>query len=184
MSGIPRASVYRLMSQLCDVGAVELVGDRYVIGRTMLALATRAEPVRGLRRRALPLMQALRERTGATVSLVSRRTDDAMVLEALPGREPLPVDIYAGLPLPDLAAATLILTSAVVSGRIDPVRRTAVDLGHTVAGMQCLAAALTLPNGDEAAVQITTTHRADAADLLPLVRDTGRRIGSALRATT
>ncbi|MFG1607813.1 helix-turn-helix domain-containing protein [Actinoplanes sp. NPDC049265] len=181
LSGIPRPSVYRLMAQLHRVGAVDLVGRRYVVGPSITELGRRAEPAKGLRRRALPYMSALRQRTGACVSLVGPSSQGAVVLEVLPGREQLPVNIHAGRVLPDLAAAALILSSADLPGRVDPIRRTAVDHQHIVPGLHCFATAITLPDGGQAALQIATSVPIIGVDELRLTQEASHRIGAALR---
>ncbi|MEV7629807.1 helix-turn-helix domain-containing protein [Actinoplanes sp. NPDC089786] len=182
LSGIPRPSVYRLMSQLQHVGAVDLVGRRYVVGPSITELARRAEPAKGLRDRALPYMSALRQRSGACVSLVAPASQGAVILEVLPGRDQLPVHIHAGRVLPDLAAASLILNAAEVPDRVDPVRRTAVDHQHIVPGLHCFAAAITLPDGGRAALQIATNEPITSPDDLRLAQEASHRIGAALRA--
>jgi len=184
LSGIPRASVYRLMSQLHEAGAVELVDRRYVVGLAMITIARHAEPANGLRSRAMPYMYALRERTGANVSLVSPSSVGAVVLEVLPGRDNLPVQIHPGDVMPKLAAAALVLGSADVPGRVDPVRRSAVDREHTIPGLHCFATAIVLPDGSEAALQIAMSRAIESRDLMRLTQEAGHRIGAAMRTPT
>ncbi|MEV4642008.1 helix-turn-helix domain-containing protein [Actinoplanes sp. NPDC049548] len=183
LSGIPRASVYRLMSQLHEAGAVQLVDRRYVVGPSMITIARHAEPANGLRSHALPYMYALRERTGANVSLVGPSSAGAVVLEVLPGRDTLPVHIYPGRVVPDLAAAALVLGAANVPERLDPVRRSAVDQEHTVPGLHCFATAIVLPDGNKAALQIAMNRPIESHDVLRLTQEAGRRIGATMRTS-
>lgn len=90
VTGIPRSSVYRLIAQLCDVGAVERRQGRYVLGAAMADIARRAEPAAGLRRSAREVMQALREQTGATISLLTPASNGATVLDVIPAVRPCP----------------------------------------------------------------------------------------------
>ncbi|MEV4642004.1 helix-turn-helix domain-containing protein [Actinoplanes sp. NPDC049548] len=180
LSGIPRASVYRLMSQLHEAGAVELIDRRYVISPAMITIARHAEPANGLRSRALPYMYALRERTGANVSLVGPSSAGAVVLEVLPGRDTLPVHIYPGAVLPDLAAAALVLGLSDAPERLDPVRRSAVDREHTVPGLHCFATAIVLPDESKAALQIAMSRPIESHDFLRFTREAGHRIGAAV----
>src|ERR671919_1085206 len=146
-TGIPRPSVYRLMGQLRAVGAVELRHGRYLLGPAMLDLAGRVEPAAGLRRGAVDVMQALREQTGTTVSLVTRSSANAVVLEVIPGPRALPVHIRTGTVMPPISAAALVLDLTAAADRVRPARHAAIDDEHTIPGLTCYATAIPLPDG-------------------------------------
>lgn len=181
VTGIPRPSVYRLMAQLLAVGAVELRGDVYRLGAGMLELASRVEPTEGLRRGALDVMQTLRERTGATVSLVARSGTDAVVLEAVPGRDVLPVHIRSGTVMPPVAAGALVLDPAAAVHRVRRAHRAALDDEHTVPGLTCYASAIALPDGTTAALQLTGTTSHSAIRLAKLVHQAADHVAERIR---
>jgi DNA-binding IclR family transcriptional regulator len=182
VTGIPRPSVYRLMAQLLAVGAVELRGDVYRLGTGMLlGLASRVEPTEGLRRGALDVMQTLRERTGATVSLVARSGTDAVVLEAVPGRNVLPVHIQSGTVMPPAAAGALVLDPAAAVHRARRAHRAALDDEHTVPGLTCYASAIALPDGTTAALQLTSTTSHSAIRLATLVHHAADHVAERIR---
>jgi DNA-binding IclR family transcriptional regulator len=181
VTGIPRPSVYRLMAQLLAVGAVELRGDVYRLGTGMLELAGRVEPAVGLRRGALDVMQTLRERTGATVSLVARSGADAVVLEAVPGRTVLPVHIQSGTVMPAVAAGALVLDPSAAAHRVRRAHRAALDDEHTVPGLTCYASAIPLPDGTTAALQLTSNTSHSAIRLATLVHQAADRVAERIR---
>ena len=181
-TGIPRPSVHRLIAQLRAVGAVERRQGRYMLGAAMVDIARQVEPAAGLRRAAADVMQALRERTGATVSLLYPATDGAVVLDVIPGREALPVDIYSGCVMPAAAAGALVLHPAAAPDRVHPARRAAIDDEHTVPGLTCYATAIMLPDGGAAALQITSTTSHNATRLSALALQAAARITDRVRS--
>jgi len=181
VTGIPRPSVYRLLAQLSAVGAVELRNGRYLLGTAMVDLARRVEPAAGLRRGAVDVMRALRERTGATVSLVAPGGEGAVVLDVVAGRDTLPVDIYVGCAMPAVSAGALVLGSGSAADRVRPAHRAAIDDEHTVPGLTCYATAITLPDGTAAALQITSTTGRNAVRLATLAHQAADRIANRIR---
>ena len=181
-TGIPRPSVYRLMAQLQALGAVEMHDEGYRLGAGMLKLASRVEPATGLRRDALEVMRALRERTGATLSLVAPSSTGAVVLEVVPGRKALPVHIRSGTIMPPVAAGALVLNTAAAAHRVRPAYRAAFDADQTVPSLTCYAAAIPLPDGGAAALQLTNAVSQNAIRFDTLVRDAAQRIAERVRA--
>ena len=49
VTGIPRQTVYRLLKQLIEVGAIRREGTRYRLGASLLGLGSRVSPERRLR---------------------------------------------------------------------------------------------------------------------------------------
>lgn len=180
-TGIPRPSVHRLLTQLSSVGAVERQHDQFVLGAAMIEIAHRVEPTVGLRRGAAEVMRALREQTGMTVSLLSQAEEGAVVLDVIPGRESLPVDIYAGCVMPAVAAGALVLDPAAAPERSRPAQRAAIDDEHTVPGLTCYATAITLPGGGPAALQLTSTNGHNAVQLAALAQQGAARITDRIR---
>jgi IclR family transcriptional regulator, acetate operon repressor len=182
-TGIPRPSVHRLLTQLSSVGAVERQHGQYVLGTAMLEIARRVEPTAGLRRGAAEVMRALREQTGVTVSLLTQAGEGAVVLDMIPGRESLPVDIYAGYVMPPVAAGALVLDPSAAPERVRPAERAAMDDEHTVPGLTCYATAITLQGGGAAALQLTSTNGHNAIQLAALAHQGAARITDRIRRT-
>jgi len=180
-TGIPRPSVHRLLTQLSSVGAVERQHGQYVLGTAMLEIAGRVEPTAGLRRDSAEVMRALREQTGVTVSLLTQAGEGAVVLDMIPGRESLPVDIHAGTVMPAVAAGALVLDPVAAPERIRPARHAAVDDEHTVPGLTCYATAIALPGGGAAALQLTSTNGHNAIQLATLAHQAAARITDRVR---
>jgi hypothetical protein len=84
-SGLPRTTVYRLLTQLEEVGAVERSAGRWRIGPTLVeygAGVPAAPRLRSVARR--PLMD-LANATGALVALSVELAGHIVVIEVLPG---------------------------------------------------------------------------------------------------
>lgn len=178
LTGIPRPSVYRLMAQLHAVGAVERVGGRYIVANSLAELARHADPLAGRGQYAGQVMRALRDRTGATVSLIVPRERGCSALEVVPGREPLPTRIYAGKEMPSLAAAALVFDPSAAPERADVINGWAVDHAHVHAGLTCYAAAIRVAGQVEAALQISSTVDRPSDRFAVLIRQCAVRIAS------
>ena len=181
LSGIPRPSVYRLLDQLRTIGVVELVDGRYILGRAMLTMARRVEPLAGLRLAAAPVMDALRQRTGGTVSLIAKSEASATILDAIPGHDRLPVDVFEGRLLPVHAAGSLVIDPAAAPERVDMTHRAAVDDGDVIEGLSCFAVAIPLPDGSSAALQLSGAPTDPAVRYTAETRFAAARIRDALR---
>ena len=177
-TGIPRSSVRRLLTQLRDVGAVQLHRGHYVLAPELLGLTRRVEPTAGLRRAATGVMQALREQTGATVSLVVPTEHGLVALEMIPGREELPFDAYAGYEMPTASAAGQVLRPTGPSARAARSPVSAVDDEQVLPGVTCYAVRMVLPDGGTAALQIATSPRARADRFAAVVHRAAGQITS------
>ena len=151
MTGLPRPTVYRLLDQLRAADAVTFIGQRWRLSTELLGLAKRVEPYGGLREPAAHVLRILRQQTGATVSLVSARGEDAVVLEIVPGSDSMPADARPGFVLPAFTAAGILLRS----GPLTSLPGVAVDHGDVWNGLSCYAAPIPLPGG-HATLQIAT----------------------------
>lgn len=179
VTGLPRATVHRLLGQLRAVDAVERVGTQWALAPSLLRLARRVEPTPGLRRDSLGPMRALREQTGATVSLVVPSERSHVAVEVVAGRQQLPVEIFAGRHLPPNAAGALVLDPLPGAVRHDRGRRAAVDREDTIAGLNCYAAAISLADGTQVALQASTTAARDPLELAVLIHAAAERIFAA-----
>jgi IclR family transcriptional regulator, acetate operon repressor len=158
LTGIPRPTVYRLLAQLKEMGAVEYRTGHWYLSARLLGLAQHVEPHTGLRKAAMEVIRPLREQTGGAVSLVVA-TDDAFVaLEMVPGREAMGIDTRAGETMPASTAAGQLLNSP--SWRVTrPSNGIAVNHGVELGGLTCYAVPVTLPAGQRVALQVATLHR-------------------------
>ncbi|MBB3044023.1 IclR family transcriptional regulator [Nocardioides soli] len=84
-SGMPKATTHRMLQEMIKLGVVDRTGTGYQIGMRLFELGQLANEVRTLRDRALPRLDHLRERTGATVHMVVLDQTDVVYLEKLVG---------------------------------------------------------------------------------------------------
>jgi len=179
ITAIPRTTVFRLLVQLRQNKAVELRADgRWAVSAHVLRLGSPAHPFDGIRTGANRVLQELREQTGATVSLVTAAGASLIALEMIPGREELPIDAYAGVEIPDLTAAAIVLDPRHKRSPRNRPFAAAVDEQDLVAGVTCYARLLTMPDAQQASLQIATSARRRAENFAANVQ----RAGNALEA--
>jgi DNA-binding IclR family transcriptional regulator len=170
LTGVPRASVYRLLSQLHEVGAVERPRGHYVIGQSLTEIVYRAEPVVGLREQARGIMRALRNHTNATISLVVPAEGGCVALEVVPGRETLPTPIVVGIAMPPAAAAALVLDPGPAPERVGAYGMWANDDARVFSDLTCFASAIRVGGRTEAVLQISTLASSPAGRFAALLR--------------
>jgi len=95
-TGLPKATVHRLATQLVDIGALEKMGDRYRPGLRLFELGSVVVRHRRLRDSALPLMEDLYEATHETVHLGIPDGLDVLYLEKIVGPRGSPVSTRVG----------------------------------------------------------------------------------------
>jgi IclR family transcriptional regulator, acetate operon repressor len=169
MTGIRRPTVHRLLAQLISVGAVERHDEGYQLSPGLIKLAQGVEPLVGLRRSAGPVMQRVREQTGATVSLVVPTGDRFVALEMIEGHDELPFASQPGFLMPSGTAAAKAIRRARTVGPALGSHRAAIDDQELLEGVTCCAVALRLPGGVEAALQIATAATRPAERFAPIV---------------
>jgi DNA-binding transcriptional ArsR family regulator len=177
LTSMPRSTVYRLLRQLRHSGAAELRADgRWAVSPQLLGVAGPAHPLDGIRTSANRVIQALREQTGAAVSLVVATGASLIALEMVPGREDLPIEAYSGVEMPGQSAAGLVLGPGTRrSPRARPFAA-AVDDQDLVDGLTCYARLLTLPGGQKASLQIATSSHRRAENFAAHVQRAGNAI--------
>ncbi|MFD0484177.1 helix-turn-helix domain-containing protein [Kineococcus sp. GCM10028916] len=180
ITGIPRSSVYRLLDQLIGEGVVVLSYGRYLLSSEMLVMAELNEPDVGFRPVAERYLQALRERTGATVTCVVAEGTRAYVMSVVPGVEKLPADLYPGRELPPGAAASVLLAPTTIG---TPGRRFVTDREDVLPGLTCYATSIVLRDRRVAALQLCTPPSAPAEHFAPLVNRVAAMISQAMSAT-
>ncbi len=99
-TGIPKATVHRLVSQLAHWGAVEQTPAGVRLGMRLFELGQLAPRQRDLREAARPHMEDLRQATADTVHLAVLDGSDVVYLEKLTGRRgpPLPSRVGGRMP--------------------------------------------------------------------------------------
>jgi IclR family transcriptional regulator, acetate operon repressor len=86
-SGLPKATVYRLLEQLSALGVVEREGSAYQIGYHAFELGRSWPPYRGLRTALRGPARDLACATGASVAGCVVRGEQTLILGSAPGRQ-------------------------------------------------------------------------------------------------
>jgi DNA-binding IclR family transcriptional regulator len=98
-TGIPLSTVYRLVADLTEWGALDRASDgKYQVGLRLWGLGEQAG--RRLRDRAHPFLQGLFERTGEHVHLAVRDNNHALYVDKIVGAHPVPMVSRIGGRLP------------------------------------------------------------------------------------
>lgn len=168
-SGLPRTTVYRLLGQLANVGAVERVGSHYRLGPSLLTLGHHVTPTERLRALAQRPLIELASTVPAHVGLITNSTSSAMYLEVLIGRDRLPFRREPGEPTPSKSAGAQVLRSG---------RDFVIDDGRSIDGVSCAARAIPLPGADNACIGIVVPHSQLPRTMLAPLRTTARRIST------
>ncbi|UDY24581.1 IclR family transcriptional regulator [Nocardioides sp. Kera G14] len=89
-TGLPAATVHRMLANLVESGAVERAGrGRYRLGRRLWRLGKDVPSIRGLRDAARPCLVDLRDLTSEVALLASLDSQRLLVLDVLAGRSDL-----------------------------------------------------------------------------------------------
>lgn len=174
-TGIPRATVHRLLKQLIDVEAVRREGTRYRLGASLLGLGALVSPERRLRVAARRPMAELAAATGAAVSLSGTIGGEVVFLDSVDARTPLGFLAEPGARVPE---GTAQARAHAEIGRLAPV----VDAGGVLPDLSCVAVAVPLGGGQMAAVSAVVAGMRPPIGLLAATRATGARISGRLRA--
>lgn len=124
-SGLPVATVHRLLNELVRLGALERQLDgSYAIGRRLWEVGALAPARGGLRELALPFMEDLYEATHANIQLAVREGLEALFVEKISGRESIEILTRVGgrLPLHATGVGKILLAYAppeVIDGVIE-----------------------------------------------------------------
>jgi len=105
-TGIPKSTVFRILSTLVDLGYVTRDLDRnYRISPRLSKLVSDEATTEELRRLALPLMLELRNKYGETVNLGVQQVDKVTYLEVVPSEFALRLQESRGASVPVHASA-------------------------------------------------------------------------------
>jgi DNA-binding IclR family transcriptional regulator len=175
VTGIPRQTVYRLLKQLIEVGAIRREGTRYRLGASLLGLGSRVTPERRLRVVARRPLAELAAATGAAVSLSATIGGEMVFLDTVDARVPLgPAMPEPGSRVPPGTAPARAHTEI---GRRAPI----VDARGGLPDISCVAVAVPLGGGEVAAVTTLVAGQRPPVALLAATRATGARIDGLLR---
>ena len=134
-TGIPKATVSRLVKEMEDVGFFERRGVKVGLGLRLFELGERASRRRSVREVALPFLADLREATRQTVHLAILDGTEVVYVEILRGREApwLPSGVGGRLP----AHATGV-GKALLAGSSDDVLAAVIATGLPRVGPRSL----------------------------------------------
>jgi len=209
-TGLARATVYRLVVHLADLGLLEREGQNYRLGMRLFELGERVPRARELRRAALPHLHELLEATRANVHLGMLEGLRVLYLERLTGRDHVPLPSVVGdfMPAHATALGKVLLAfappgtvAAVLEAGLAPltpytitaprllieqlveIRRTGVgaEREESAVGLACVAAPVRL--GDEVVAAVSVSYpigRYDPRALSGPVRRTGDAISAEL----
>ncbi|MEU0501769.1 helix-turn-helix domain-containing protein [Nocardia sp. NPDC005998] len=175
VSGFARPTVYRMLHQLIEVGAVRRDGSRYRLGASLLGLGARVAPERRLRVAARRPIAELAAITGAAVSLSATVGDEVVFLDAVEARVPLGFVAEPGAHVP---SGTAQARAHREFGRTAPI----VDVGGVQADLSCVAVAVPLGTGDVAAVSTVVAGARPTPALIAATRTAAARIAGLIRA--
>jgi IclR helix-turn-helix domain len=173
-TGIPEATVHRLLKQLIEVGAVRREGTRYRLGAYLLGLGARVTPEHRLRVTARRPMAELAAATGAAVGLTADIGGEVVFLDIVGVCTPLDATPEQGC---RVARGTAQALAHTVIGRPAPI----VDDAAVVADLHCVAMAVPLGDGQRAAVSTLVAGNRPSVRLVAATAETGARIAQRLR---
>ncbi|MEV0109777.1 IclR family transcriptional regulator [Nocardia sp. NPDC050799] len=184
---LPKATLYRLLCDLVDAGVVEHSKNGYSLGGRLFELGFAVPRYRRLRQQAMPFLEDLQAEIGETVHLGVLMDEKVVILEKLFGRSQVRVPTTVGSrhALYSTAMGKILLAHSMpdvihrILGSLEPVtRRTVIAPGllsrqlgrfrhegvaleaeETYAGIGCVAAPLTGPDGAIAAISVAGNPR-------------------------
>lgn len=96
-TGLHPSTAFRILGALTSVGFVERdVQGHYLLGRKLARLAQKVQRGGDIRREALPVMEALRDRVGETVNLSIRAGDEVVYVERKASQKMIRVEQVIG----------------------------------------------------------------------------------------
>lgn len=211
LTGIPKATLYRLLCDLVDAGVVEHGKGGYSLGSRLFELGFAVPKFRRLRQQALPYLEELQAVVGETVHLGVLMDDKVVVLEKLSSRSHIKVPTSVGSQLtpyssglgkimlansaPEFIHKTLgslervtqrtVISPGMLWRQLSRFRQEgiALEAEETYAGVGCVAAPLVTGTGMVAAISIAGDPRkAHAPAAQTRLRQTARRLSRTLDA--
>lgn len=195
--GLPKTTVYRLLEQLVELGAVERCAAGYRMGPRMFRLGQQWQPYPGLRAVAKEPMRRLVGATGATVGISVLWQGQTLVLDWIPGEAAPAAVLRAGVVWPWFTAGGKVLAAAAYprlpTGSVPASwpreaaaireRAVAFDREEVLPGVCCAAVPVHGGDGAVVAALFALTDPAHHLErLAEVTRQTSRAIGAGLRA--
>ncbi|MFJ8313509.1 MULTISPECIES: IclR family transcriptional regulator [unclassified Streptomyces] len=195
-SGLPKATAYRLLEQLAELGAVEHRGCRYRIGSRLFRLGLGWQPHPRLRAAADTPIRQLAAATDASVAICVLREGRTLAAFGVPGMVDHLAPVRSGASWPWHTAAGKVLVAfsppeaplsslpASWSRESSTIRETGVclDREELITGVCCVAAPVTAQHGDiVGAVCAMTAPSQDITKMANAVQRAGRIVSAGLR---
>ncbi|MFD4504558.1 IclR family transcriptional regulator [Streptomyces sp. NPDC058457] len=196
-TGLPKASVHRLLRQLCDLGAVEQREGRYCIGPHLFWLGQSWRPDSALMAATRSPLQRLAQATGASIGLGVWAHGQATIVRGVPGEVATRVQMGPGLVWPWCTAAAKVLLAwdspsrrgrdgGLTAQEAEEIRRNRVafDREEVLPGVACVAVPIMHPAKDvPIAVLAALVEPAQSLSrLAELLHRTGDNVTSSLPA--
>jgi DNA-binding IclR family transcriptional regulator len=195
LSGLPKATVYRLLQQMVELGAVVKHGDRYQIGPRVFSLGGplwRPDPE--LEAAANDPVRRLARATGASLHLAVDRHGHAVAAATFHVDRTMPVNMTPGTVAPRLSAASQLLLawadpvstrSPLPAALAEEIRHSeiVVERGRILPGIFCIAVPVFgADQARPAAVLVAMVRNPQQLTMLPhALKRTGDTIARALR---
>ncbi len=140
-TGLAKSTASRILASLDDLGMVDRLNDRYVIGQGLAALTQRASPVAWLRDVARPYLIDLTAEFDESVALGVLDNDEMLYIDTAESNGAVQVQDWTGHRFPPhTVAAGLVLMLAWSSAEVDAYGRRDLErfTGRTVASLGAL----------------------------------------------
>jgi DNA-binding IclR family transcriptional regulator len=194
-TGLPKASVHRLLRQLTALGAVEQRDGGYCVGPHLYWLGQSWRPDTALMAATRRPVQRLAQATGASVGLGVWAHGQATIARCVPGETAAHVQMGTGLVWPDCTAACRALLAWQPARRRDRagglsaadaerIRRTrlVVDREEVLPGVACVAVPVMHPAGHVPVLAAMVEAGRPLDPLAALLRRTGDTVTASLAA--
>ncbi|QKW17684.1 helix-turn-helix domain-containing protein [Kitasatospora sp. NA04385] len=192
-AGLPKATVCRLLRQLCDLGAVEQRAGRYCVGEHLHWLGQAWRPDNALMAATLHLVPRLAQVTGATITVGVLTGAQVTFVRSVQGQIAARAPLNAGSSWPSCTAAARALlawapTPVPGSGPLlDPLQargiregRVAFDHEEVVSGVSCVAVPIMHPHREQPVAVLAAVT--EPGESLTRLADLLHRAGSGVTA--
>ncbi len=194
--GLPKTTVYRLLEQLVELGAVERCRAGYRMGPRMFRLGQQWQPYPGMRAVAREPLRRLARATGATVGISVLSEGETLVLDWIPGEGTPHAVLHHGVAWPWFTAGGKVLAAAAYpqlpagpvptswpqEAAVIRERGVAFDREQVVPGVCCVAVPVRDADGAVVATLSVSTDPAHHLErLAEITQKTSRAIGTGLR---
>jgi DNA-binding IclR family transcriptional regulator len=193
---LPKATVYRLLEQLCAVGMVERHAGRYQVGYRAFELGRFWHPYPGLHAALRGPTRALARASGASVAGCVVRGGRTLIVGCAPGWQGPTGPLETSYPWPTAAGKVIVAFSRIEasSPQLPPAqwhreaavireRQAAVDDEAVVPGIRCLAVPIRGADGEVvAALAAMVVSSARTAGLLEGLYRAAKDVSATLRA--